>query len=334
MPTVDTPLLRIAYEASGPEDGLPVVLVHGWPDDVRTWDRVLPALHAAGFRAYRPWLRGYGSTRFLHDDTFRSGQLVALGQDLVDFARALGLGRHALVGHDWGARAAYIASALNEPTVAACVALSVGYGTNHPGQVLSYRQTQTYWYHWFMATARGERCVRADRRGFTRHIWNEWFVAYTPGDAEFERTAAAFDNPDWADITLHSYRVRWDTRWSAEVRHARSALRSRANTARTHPDAAWRWRSRQPAGHERRQGVVFRRTVRAPARRRRGPLSAARAPRHRRPRNRRVAGPLRLRNSRRRPCTPGWFGSLPPRASRAKWQANRPRSQHHSIEGA
>ena len=209
MPTVDTPLLRIAYEASGPDDGLPVVLVHGWPDDVRTWDRVLPALHAAGFRTYRPWLRGYGSTRFLHDDTFRSGQLVALGQDLVDFARALGLGRHALVGHDWGARAAYIASALNEPTVAACVALSVGYGTNHPGQVLSYRQTQTYWYHWFMATARGERCVRADRRGFTRHIWNEWFVAYTPGDAEFERTAAAFDNPDWADITLHSYRVRW-----------------------------------------------------------------------------------------------------------------------------
>lgn len=206
---VDTPLLRVAYEAAGPAGGFPVVLVHGWPDDARTWDRVLPALHREGCRTYVPWLRGFGATRFLRDDTFRSGQLVALGQDLVDFTAALGLGRHALVGHDWGARASYIASALNESDVAACVALSVGYGTNHPGQVLSYRQTQTYWYHWFMATARGERHVRSDRRAFTRHIWNEWFVAAAPDDAEFERTAASFDNPDWADVTLHSYRVRW-----------------------------------------------------------------------------------------------------------------------------
>ena len=190
-------------------DGFPVILNHGWPDDVRTWDLLLPPLHLAGYRTYVPWLRGYGPTRFVRDDTFRSGQLVALGQDLVEFAAALGLGPHALVGHDWGARAAYIASALNESQVAACVALSVGYGTNHPGQVLSYRQTQNYWYHWLMATARGERLVREDRRAFTRHIWNQWFVAYKPDDAEFERTAAAFDNPDWADVTLHSYRSRW-----------------------------------------------------------------------------------------------------------------------------
>ena len=206
---VDTPLLRIGYEVSGPALGFPVVALHGWPDDVRTWDRVLPALHDAGFRTYIPWLRGYGPTRFLRDDTFRSGQLVALGQDGVDFAAALGLDRYALVGHDWGARAAYIGSVLNHDKVAACVALSVGYGTNHPGQVLSYRQTQNYWYHWFMATARGDRLVRADRRAFTRHIWDEWFVAYTPDEAEFERTAVAFDNRDWADVTLHSYRSRW-----------------------------------------------------------------------------------------------------------------------------
>jgi len=205
----ETPLLRVAYEVSGPADGFPLVLVHGWPDDVRTWDRVLPALHREGYRTYVPWLRGYGPTRFLRDDTQRSGQLVALGQDLVDFTAALRLGRHALIGHDWGARASYIASALNQSQVAACVALSVGYGTNHPGQALSYRQTQNYWYHWFMATSRGERHVRDDRRAFTRHIWNEWFVAYKPDNAEFERTAVAFDNPDWADITLHSYRSRW-----------------------------------------------------------------------------------------------------------------------------
>jgi pimeloyl-ACP methyl ester carboxylesterase len=206
---VETSLLRIGYETAGPDDGFPVILAHGWPDDARTWDAVLPVLHEAGFRTYAPWLRGYGPTRFLSDDTFRGGQLVALGQDLVDFAAALGLERHALVGHDWGSRAAYIASALNEARVSACVALSVGYSTNSPSQTLSYRQTQNYWYHWLMATPRGEKAVRDDRRALTRHIWNEWFVAYEPDAEEFERTAISFDNPDWADIVLHSYRVRW-----------------------------------------------------------------------------------------------------------------------------
>jgi pimeloyl-ACP methyl ester carboxylesterase len=89
------------------------------------------------------------------------------------------------------------------------VALSTGYGTNSPSQKLSYPQTQNYWYHWLMATARGERLVRDDGKAFARHIWNEWFVAYRPGDEEFERTAVSFENPDWADVTLHSYRVRW-----------------------------------------------------------------------------------------------------------------------------
>ena len=206
---VATTRLRIGYEFAGPGDGFPVILLHGWPDDVRTWDAVLPFLHEAGYRTYAPWLRGYGPTQFLRDDAIRSGQLVALGQDVVEFAAGLNLGRHALVGHDWGSRAAYIAATLNEPRVCACVALSTGYGTNSPSQALSYRQTQNYWYHWLLATPRGERAVRDDRRAFTRHIWNEWFVAYKPDTAEFERTAVSFDNPDWADVVLHSYRVRW-----------------------------------------------------------------------------------------------------------------------------
>ena len=207
--TVNTSLLKVGYEVSGPDAGFPVILLHGWPDDVRTWDAILPALHAAGYRTYVPWLRGYGPTEFLRRDTYRSGQLVALGQDAVEFAAALNLGRHALVGHDWGSRAAYIASSLNQADVCACVALSTGYGTNSPSQTLSYRQSQNYWYHWLMATPRGERAVHEDRRAFTRHIWNEWFVAYKPDAAEFERTAESFDNPDWAEIVLHSYRVRW-----------------------------------------------------------------------------------------------------------------------------
>jgi pimeloyl-ACP methyl ester carboxylesterase len=207
--TIDTPLLRIGYEVAGPERGFPVILAHGWPDDVRTWDALLPVLHEAGLRTYAPWLRGYGPTRFLREDTYRSGQLVALGNDLVDFAAALRFERYALVGHDWGARAAYIASAIDEPRACCCVGISVGYGTNAPGQKLSYRQTQNYWYHWLMATPRGEKAVREDRRAFTRHIWNEWFVAYKPDAAEFERTAVSFDNPDWPQIVLHSYQVRW-----------------------------------------------------------------------------------------------------------------------------
>src|SRR4029078_3600221 len=120
---VDIPLLRVAYEVAGPAGGFPLILLHGWPADPRTWDGVLPALHLAGYRTYVPWLRGYGPTRFLRDDTFRSGQLVALGQDLVDFAAALGLGSYAVIGHDWGARAASIASALVELRIVACVAL-------------------------------------------------------------------------------------------------------------------------------------------------------------------------------------------------------------------
>lgn len=206
---VATSQLRIGYEVTGPGDGFPVILLHGWPDDVRTWDAVLPFLHEAGYRTYAPWLRGYGPTQFLRADTIRSGQLVALGQDVVEFAAALELGRHALVGHDWGSRAAYIASSLSETLVCACVALSTGYGTNSPNQALSYRQTQNYWYHWLLATPRGEKAVRENRASFTRHIWNEWFVAYKPDLAEFERTAVSFDNPDWADVVLHSYRVRW-----------------------------------------------------------------------------------------------------------------------------
>lgn len=206
---VATSRLRIGYEVAGPGEGFPVILLHGWPDDPRTWDAVLPFLHQAGYRTYAPWLRGFGPTQFLRDDAMRSGQLVALGQDAVEFAAALKLGRHALVGHDWGSRAAYIASSLNEAQVCACVGLSTGYGTSSPGQALSYRQTQNYWYHWLMATPRGEKAVREDRRRLTRHIWNEWFVAYKPDTAEFERTANSFDNPDWADVVLHSYRVRW-----------------------------------------------------------------------------------------------------------------------------
>jgi pimeloyl-ACP methyl ester carboxylesterase len=145
---VQTELLDIAYEERGPKEGLPVILLHGWPDDVRTWDGVVAPLNAAGFRTIAPYLRGFGPTRFRPESTTRSGQLAALGSDLVELAAALRLSRFALVGHDWGARAAYIAATeLGPEHVTHLVALSVGYGTNDPGQHLPLVQVRNYWYH-------------------------------------------------------------------------------------------------------------------------------------------------------------------------------------------
>src|ERR1700732_2205225 len=110
LTTVETATLAMGCERSGPADGHPVILVHGWPDDIRTWDRILPALHGARFKTIVPYLRGFGTTRFRFPETARSGQLSALGQYLLDWAAGLGLEPFLMVGHVWGARAAYIAS--------------------------------------------------------------------------------------------------------------------------------------------------------------------------------------------------------------------------------
>ncbi|MFL9922828.1 alpha/beta hydrolase [Herbaspirillum lusitanum] len=206
---IDTDKLRIAYEESGPADAPTVLLVHGWPDDVRTWDHFLQPLRNAGYRVIRPYLRGYGPTRFLDDDTPRSGQLSALGTDLLAFADALGLQRYSIIGHDWGARAAYIAASQAPEKIACCVTISVGWGTNTPDQKLSLQQSRNYWYHWFFATPRGEDELRSDRRGFARFMWQTWSPSWRFSDSEFNNTAASFDNPDWVDICLHSYRHRW-----------------------------------------------------------------------------------------------------------------------------
>lgn len=204
-----TPVLDIAYELSGPAGGAPLVLLHGWPDDARTWDAVLPALHEAGYETFTPYLRGYGPTRFISEETPRSGQLAALAQDVIDFADAMGLPRFRLVGHDWGARAAYIATAAAPDRIEALAALSVGWGTNDPAQKLSYKQSKNYWYHWFLALGRGEAALETDRRAFTRFLWESWSPYWAFPPSEFTATAESFDNPDWAAITLSSYRHRW-----------------------------------------------------------------------------------------------------------------------------
>lgn len=203
-----TPTLRIAYEAGGPASGPPVFLLHGWPDDARTYDKVAPALQKAGFRTIVPWLRGFGETSFLSKDTMRSGEMVAMAQDAIDLADALGIGTFAVVGHDWGARIAYALAAAFPARVTRICVISVGW---QPGALPTpgLEQARKYWYQWFMATERGAAAVAGDGEAFARIMWETWAPKGWFSDAEFATTAQSFANPDWADITVHSYRVRW-----------------------------------------------------------------------------------------------------------------------------
>jgi len=209
MQFVDTSLLRIAYQEWNPGGERAVILLHGWPDSPRCWAGVAPRLASAGYRVFAPALRGFSPTTFLSAETPRTGQLSSLGRDLFEFVGALGLHKPALVGHDWGARAVAIAGGLHPELASHLVMMSVGYGTNTPDQVISLEQAHRYWYHWLMATPRGETIVRSDRRAFARKMWDLWAPAGWYEPQEFEATAEAFENHDWPAIVLHSYRHRW-----------------------------------------------------------------------------------------------------------------------------
>lgn len=209
MKFIETPRLRIGYKEWNPEGQRTIVLAHGWPDSLRTWHEVAPLLVHAGYRVIAPALRGFLPTTFLHEDTPRSGQLAALGRDMVDFVQVMQLEQPVLVGHDWGARAVANACGLKPGIASHMILLSVGYGTNDPQQALSIEQSHLYWYHWFMATKRGEHTVRAQGKEFAQHMWDHWAPKgwYLPN--EFDQTALAFTHPDWAEVVLHSYQHRW-----------------------------------------------------------------------------------------------------------------------------
>ena len=204
-----TSRLRVGYLELNPLGRRTAVLVHGWPDCPETWRDVADPLANAGYRVICPALRGFGPTRFLDPKTPRSGQLSALGRDLLEFIAALGLASPVLVGHDWGARAVANACGLRPDAASHLIIMSVGYGTNNPNQTLSYDQARRYWYHWYMATPRGQWAVEHDRRAYTRLLWDTWAPSGWYAEAAFAEAAAAFDNPDWAAITIHSYRHRW-----------------------------------------------------------------------------------------------------------------------------
>jgi pimeloyl-ACP methyl ester carboxylesterase len=209
--SVRTPTLEIAYKECGPPDGTPVVLLHGFPDDVRAYDDVAPPLAAAGWRVLVPYLRGYGATRFLDAHTPRSGQQAALGHDLLDFIDLLGLAQTALAGYDWGGRAACIAAALWPERVAALVTIG-GYNIQDiaaSATPASPDREHRLWYQWYFHTERGRAGLAANRRAFCRLLWRLWSPNWNFDDATFERTAASFDNPDFVDVVIQSYRHRY-----------------------------------------------------------------------------------------------------------------------------
>ena len=186
-----------------------MVLLHGWPDDWRTWNKLLPSLHEAGYRTIVPSLRGFGETRFRNEQAFRSGEMTAIAEDTIELADALDLDRFALVGHDWGARATYIVASQLGQRLTHCIAISVGYAALDPNQEIELNQIERYWYQWYMALPQGERLVRENGAALAEHAWRTWSPSWKFPTAEFRETAQSFDNPDWAEITLHSYRQRW-----------------------------------------------------------------------------------------------------------------------------
>jgi pimeloyl-ACP methyl ester carboxylesterase len=211
MKTVRTPVLEIAYLESGPSDGPAVILLHGWPSDVHDYDQVAPPLAEAGFRVLVPWLRGFGPTLFLDPATPRSGQQAALGADVRDFMDALSIPVAILVGYDWGGRAACVVAALWPQRVAGLVAIT-GYGIQNiagAAQPAAEEQEYRYWYQWYFHTDRGRAGLATNRTGIARLLWRLWSPNWAFDDATFAATAANFENPDFVDVTIQSYRHRY-----------------------------------------------------------------------------------------------------------------------------
>jgi pimeloyl-ACP methyl ester carboxylesterase len=208
---VRTRTLDIAYEESGPADGVPVVLLHGFPYDVRSYDAMVPALVGAGCRTIVPYLRGYGATRLLSADTPRSGQQAVLADDLLGLLDALALPRAALVGYDWGGRAACIVAAL-WPERARCLVSCGGYNLQDiPASVkpLAPEQEHRFWYQYYFCTERGRAGLTANRRALCKLLWRLWSPNWAFDDATYDQSAASFDNPDFVDIVIQSYRHRF-----------------------------------------------------------------------------------------------------------------------------
>ena len=208
--------LNIGYEEHGDPEGFPIILLHGFPYDIRSWDEVIPFLVSEGKRVLVPYLRGYGPTRFRYPDTPRKAQQSAIAQDVVDFANNLGISEFALSGFDWGNRAACIVSIFHPNMVKAFVSIG-GYAVQDTVNLVTQLQSELHasaeseaklWYQWYFNTEQGRVGLERNRRDIIRYLWETWSPSWKYSNEVFEASAASFDNPDFVEITLHSYRHR------------------------------------------------------------------------------------------------------------------------------
>ena len=207
---VDAGVLNVGYAEAGPADGPAVVLLHGWPYDIHSYVEVVPLLAAAGYRAVIPYLRGFGTTRFLSDATMRNGEQAVLALDVIALLDALEIERAVLAGFDWGARTADIVAALWPERCTGLVSVS-GYliGSQEAGKLpLPPEAELQWWYQYYFATERGRVGYDRNRRDFAKLIWRTASPEWSFDDVTFDRSAAAFDNPDHVEIVIHNYRWR------------------------------------------------------------------------------------------------------------------------------
>lgn len=208
---IRTSMLDVAYEAHGPVDGEPVILLHGFPYDPRGYDDIAPALAERGYRVLVPYLRGYGPTRFINAHVMRSGQQAALAKDLLDFMDALNIPQATLAGYDWGGRAACIVAALWPERVRGLVS-GDGYNIQDIAKSLEPRPPETehrLWYQFYFHTQRGVDGLTANRRAFCQLLWSLWSPSWAAGPSLYGQSAPSFDNPDFVDVVIHSYRHRF-----------------------------------------------------------------------------------------------------------------------------
>jgi pimeloyl-ACP methyl ester carboxylesterase len=207
---IDAGLLNVGYAEAGPANGPVVILLHGWPYDIYSFVEVTPLLAAAGYRVIVPYLRGFGTTRFLSNETFRNGQQSVVASDIIDMMNALRIEKAILAGFDWGARTADIIAALWPERCKALVSVS-GYliGSQAAGKApLPPGAELQWWYQFYFATERGQEGYGRYRKEFAKLIWQLASPRWKFDDATFNRTAAAFDNPDHVTIVIHNYRWR------------------------------------------------------------------------------------------------------------------------------
>jgi pimeloyl-ACP methyl ester carboxylesterase len=207
---IDAGVLNVGYVEAGPANGRAVLLLHGWPYDIHSFVDVVPLLVSKGYRVVAPYLRGYGTTRFFSRDTFRNGQPAALASDVVALLDALEIRKPILAGFDWGARTANVVGALWPERCKAMVSVS-GYliGSPEAGRKpLPPEAELQWWYQFYFATERGRAGYDAYRREFSKLIWKLASPKWRFDDATFDRSAAAFDNPDHVAIVIHNYRWR------------------------------------------------------------------------------------------------------------------------------